>query len=61
MNGANQMNSSDAATTAPGHEKQDLQVLVFSPRNPADRRELGGVESAGLPAANRPQRHGGRR
>jgi hypothetical protein len=34
------MSSSDAATTVPGHEKQDLQVLVFSPRNPSDRREL---------------------
>lgn len=32
------MSSSDAATTVPGQEKHDLQVLVFSPRNPADRR-----------------------
>jgi hypothetical protein len=36
------MNTSDATTAenAHGKEKQDLEVLVFSPRNPSDRRDF---------------------
>jgi hypothetical protein len=36
------MSSSDASTTSQdkGKDKQDLQVLVFSPRNPSERREF---------------------
>ena len=36
------MSSSEASTTAKetGKDKQDVEVLVFSPRNPDDRREF---------------------
>jgi hypothetical protein len=34
------MSTSDAITTEHGQDKQQLEVLVFSPRNPADRREF---------------------
>lgn len=34
------MSNSDAALSKPGHEKQELDVLVFSPRDPSDRREF---------------------